>query len=54
MKMKNKTWTGNNIGAEEAKMISEALKDNSTLTTLDLSGDEKQYIKIRRNKKWKW
>ena len=41
-------WTGNggdntcNIGAEGAKMISEGLKSNSTLTTLDLKSDEKK------------
>ncbi len=41
-------WTGNggsntcNIGAEGAKMISEGLKSNSTLTTLNLSCDEKE------------
>ena len=32
----------NNIGAEGAKMISEGLKSNSTLTELDLSCDEKE------------
>ena len=31
-----------NIGAEGAKMISETLKRNSTLTVLNLSGDEKE------------
>ena len=31
-----------NIGAEGAKMIGEALKSNSTLTKLNLSGDEKK------------
>ncbi len=31
--------TGNNIGAEGAKMISDALKCNTTLTKLDLSGE---------------
>ena len=31
----------NGIGAEGARMISEALKCNSTLTELNLSGDEK-------------
>ena len=36
---------GNNIGAEGAKMISEGLKSNSTLTTLNLSGDEKEEYK---------
>ena len=35
------TWTDNNIGAEGARMISEALKTNSTLTELNLRGDEK-------------
>jgi len=34
-------WTGNGIGDEGARMISERLKCNSTLTTLDLSCDEK-------------
>ena len=35
------TWTGNEIGAEGARMISEALKINSTLTELWLGGYEK-------------
>ena len=30
------------IGDEGAKMIGEVLKNNSTLTTLELYGDEKQ------------
>ena len=34
-----KYWTGNDIGDEGARMISEGLKCNSTLTTLDLGGD---------------
>ena len=33
---------GNNIGDEGAKMISEVLKSNSTLTTLYLRSDEKE------------
>ena len=33
-------WTDNKFGDEGARMISEALKSNSTLTTLDLSCDE--------------
>ena len=33
-------WIGNNIGAEGAGMISEALKCNSSLTELDLSCDD--------------
>ena len=40
------TWTANGIGAEGARMISEALKINPTLTALNLSCDEKK-------KKWK-
>ena len=32
----------NKIGVEEAGMISEGLKSNSTLTTLDLRCDEKE------------
>ena len=34
-------WTDNDIGAEGAGMISEALKINSTLTELNLGGDER-------------
>jgi len=33
-------WTGNKIGAEGASKISESLKVNTTLTTLDLGCDE--------------
>ena len=33
-------WIGNDIGAEGAGMISEALKCNSSLIELNLSGDE--------------
>ena len=33
-------WTGNKIGAEGANKISESLKVNTTLTKLDLLGDE--------------
>ena len=39
--MINEIWTDNNIGDEGARMISEGLKCNSTLTTLYLGGDEK-------------
>ena len=38
MKINN---AGNNIGAEGAEMISESLKINTTLTELDLNGDDK-------------
>ena len=33
-------WTDNKIGDEGARMISESLKTNTTLTNLDLYGDE--------------
>ena len=32
-------WTGNNIGESGARMISESLKTNTTLTELNLMGD---------------
>ena len=37
----NKLRTGKNIGAEGAKKVSESLKINTTLTKLDLTGDDK-------------
>ena len=40
MKMKWNKWTDNKIGAEGASNISETLKVNTTLTKLDLDGDE--------------
>ena len=43
------TWTVNNIGDEGARMISETLKINSTLTELNLYCDVK-YYKIEKNK----
>ena len=36
-----KQWTGNRIRAFGAIAISESLKTNTTLTKLDLSGDDK-------------
>ena len=36
-----KLWTGNNIGDEGAKKISESLMINTTLTRLNLGGDDK-------------
>ena len=39
--IKWKIWTGNLIGESGARMISEALKTNTTLRTLDLTCDEK-------------
>jgi len=43
-------WTGNNIGESGARMISEALKTNTTLTILGLMGDE---IEVNEKKKYK-
>ena len=45
-------WIGNEIGCEGAKAISESLKINTSLTELDLRGDEKIRNK-KREKKWK-
>ena len=39
---KMKKWTDNHIGAEGARMISEGLRSNSTLTTLNLRGEENE------------
>ena len=44
------TWTANEIGDEGARMISEGLKCNSTLTTLYLNSYEKN-DKERKEKK---
>ena len=38
--MKMNKWTGNDIGVEGASKISETLKVNTTLTELNLGGDE--------------
>ena len=52
--------TDNRIGAEGVKVLSEMLKVNSTLTTLDLSSEEEikreREIKERRmnDSKWDW
>ena len=42
MKLIEIIWTDNNIGDEGARMISEALKTNTTLTTLGLGSDENE------------
>ena len=42
-------WIENKIGDEEARMIGEGLKSNSTLTVLHLGCDEKRR---QWNKKW--
>ena len=57
--IKWKIWTGNNIGESGARMISESLKTNTTLTKLNLSCDEKwnkmKWIItiIKKTKEWK-
>ena len=47
---KDEKWKGKGIGAEGARMISEGLKSNSTLTELDLSGEgeHRKWKKIKR------
>ena len=42
-------WTGNGIGAEGASKISESLMVNTTLTELDLYGNEEWAIKEKKN-----
>ena len=46
-----KEWTGNNIGDEGAKKISEALMINTTLTELNLRGDDKDMKKTKKENK---
>ena len=44
--------TGNEIGAEGAKAMSEMMKVNSTLTTLDLwSEEERKEIRERKERR---
>ena len=45
---RNKKWIASQIGSEGAKIISELLKINTSLTSLNLLGDEKI-----RNEKWR-
>ena len=40
-----KQWTDNEIGTEGAIQIIESLKTNTTLTKLDLSGDNNRQMK---------
>ena len=49
-KNEKEKWIGNKIGYEGAKTISESLKINTSLTSLNLRGDEKiRNEKERRN-----
>ncbi len=45
---KNKMKTENKIGVEGAKMISEVMKSNSTLTSLNLGCEEEKQKEERR------
>ena len=45
--------TGNGIGAEGAKAMSEMMKVNSTLTTLDLSCEEERKEREEKEKRKK-
>ena len=49
---KEERITGNGIGVEGAKSMSEMLKVNTTLTTLNLGGEEEE-IKEKRKRKGK-
>ncbi len=53
MKMKWNKWTGNIIGEEGAIKISETLKVNTTLTVLDLRGDDKEKNEKEKEMKMK-
>ena len=48
---RNEKTTDNRIGAGGAKAISEAMKINTTLTELDLSGDDNIKESNRKRKK---
>ena len=57
MRERNDKWIDNQIGDEGAKTISESLKINTSLTSLNLGGDEKirhenERIEMKRNDKW--
>ena len=52
-RMKMKKGIGNRIGIEGAKTLSESLKINASLTTLNLGGDEKRRNKREEKEKMK-
>ena len=37
-------WKGNDIGPEGARLISDGLKNNSTLTSINLSSNQRKII----------
>ena len=45
--------TGNEIGVEGAKAMSEMMKANTTLTSLDLRSEENKKKKVKKRKKRK-
>ncbi len=51
MKEKWMKWTDNEIGPEGARTLSEALKINSSLTSLNLEGDENEMKWLMRDKR---
>ncbi len=46
-------WIDNGIGREGAETLSETLKINTSLTSLDLGCDENEMKWKRRENKWK-
>ena len=46
---RNDKWIDNQIGSEGTKRISESLKINTSLTELNLGGDEK--VRMKENKR---
>ena len=53
MKKEEERMTGNEIGVEGAKAMSEMMKGNSTLTTLDLGCEEERKEREEKEKKKK-
>ena len=51
-KAKEEWMTGNEIGVEGAKSMSEMLKVNTTLKSLKLSGEERRKKEKRNKKRW--
>ena len=49
--MKNNEKTVNGIGNEGAKVLFEGLEENTTLTKLDLRGDEKEEEEMEQQRR---